>query len=161
MSACAGKGEGRSRRMLAALKWRARHLLPAARAPRPGERPDGHLTLLGPSAHTGIASPGQDVRPVSLQTPGEDTSVVQLPRASSQLRVQPGAAAEGGSCAMAVSGLAAHRAFATARLLLIISVFAQSGLVAGAAQKSSSLPHVPDCISEYLLKCFPQYREHI
>lgn len=41
MSACAGKGEGRSRRMLAALKWRARHLLPPARAPPPGQSPDG------------------------------------------------------------------------------------------------------------------------
>lgn len=62
---------------------------------------------------------------------------------------------------MAVSGLAAHRAFAAARLLLIISVFAQSGLVAGVAQQSSSLLRVPDCVSEYLLKCFPQHCEHI
>lgn len=72
-----------------------------------------------------------------------------------------GGAAACRSCAMAVSGLAAHRAFAAARLLLIISVFAQSGLVAGVVQQSSSLLHVPDCVSEYLLKCFPQHCKHI
>lgn len=75
MSACAGKGEGRSRRMLAALKWRARLLLPAARALRPGQRPDGCLALLGPSQHT--ASLGRDIQLVSLQTLGEDTRVVE------------------------------------------------------------------------------------
>lgn len=162
MSACAGKGEGRSWRMLAALKWRARHFLPPARAPRPGQRPAGLLPLPGPSAHTGTASSGQAVLPVSLQTPGEDTSAVQLPGASSQLGAQPGAAAAGRSCAMARAGPAAHRAFATARMFLFISVFAQSGLLAGAApQSSSSLLRIPDCVSEYLLKCFPQYREDI
>lgn len=89
----------------------------------------------------------------------EDTSAVQLPGGSRQLGVQPGAAAAGRSCAMAPAGPAA---FATARLFLVISVFAQSGLLPGAAQQSSSSPlRVPDCVSEYLLKCFPQNREHI
>lgn len=158
MSACAGKGEGRSRRMLAALKWRARHLLPPARAPPPGQSPDGRCLSrpLSPHRHR-LTRPRRPAR-VPADT-REDTSAVQLPGGSRQLGVQPGAAAAGGSCAMAPAGPAA---FATARLFLVISVFAQSGLLAGAAQQSSSSPlRVPDCVSEYLLKCFPQYREHI
>lgn len=65
---------------------------------------------------------------------------------------------------MAVSGqagLVTHRTFAMARLFLIVSVFPQSGLVTGAAQRSSSPLHLPECVSKYLLKCFPQYREYI
>lgn len=124
------------------------------------ERPDSAGLSWAPQP-TALHLTRPGVRPVSLQTPGEDTGVAQLPRASSQLGVRLGTAAACRSPAMATAGLAARRAIAAARLFLIISVFAQSGLITGSAQQSSPLLRVPDRVSEYLLKCFTQYSKHI
>lgn len=154
MSACAGKAEGRSRRMLAALKWRARHLLPPARAPDPQPTPapphGAETCCLCPCRHPGrtrvwLSSPG----PAASSGCSQECCSGQEPCRG---HLQPGRPQRLGRGTWL---------FWCLPQFLVISVFAQPGLAAGAAQQSPSLLRVPDRVSEHLLKCFPQYREHL